>query len=255
MELRFEKFHGAGNDFIFLDIKHMNEAFFTKDFIARACERRMGIGADGLIMVKPIKKNMIEMYYFNADGGKASFCGNGARCAVRYAQLKNWVERQGILLFDQERRSFNILDECIEIEFPIHDSPNEIENGWFIDTGSPHVVIELDLGTLDSYPVDEEGRSIRWSKTYASIGGTNVNFYEHKGEKIRMRTFERGVENETLACGTGTVAVGIVSRKKHFPEQNTIAVEAPGGHLEVIFKDQIWLKGPAIRVFEGILHL
>lgn len=244
--------HGAGNDFI---VTKNLPAEWSREEIGAICARRTAVGADGLIEVRKKQEGHIAMRYFNADGGEASFCGNGARCAIYFAALEGWIGKEGRLFFQDGQRDFEYEgSDKIAVEFPIQGELHTWQEGHFIDTGSPHVCIQLPAGQLDSFPVDKKARPIRHDADFEAGGGTNVNFYEKKGNRIRMRTFERGVEAETLACGTGTVAVGLVARTL-FPELgDRIEIEAPGGLLEVEKRDNYWLTGPSRVVYEAELQ-
>lgn len=245
--------HGAGNDFI---VTKNLPIEWSKEKLEELCTRRTGIGADGLIEVSPKESGDIAMRYFNADGGEASFCGNGARCAIYYAAIEGWIEQQGHLHFQDGMRAFEYHHhDHIAVEFPIEGALTSWKEGYFIHTGSPHICIQLPKGQLARFPVNKKGRAIRLDPDFEAGGGTNVNFFEKVGNKIRMRTYERGVENETLACGTGTVAVGLVARSL-FPELgDRIDIEAPGGHLVVEKRDNYWLLGPSRVVYEAELQV
>lgn len=245
--------HGAGNDFI---VTKDLPVEWSKQKLKALCTRRTGVGADGFIEVSRKESGDIAMRYFNADGGEASFCGNGARCAIYFAAMEGWIKDQGLLHFQDNQHAFEYHNsDQIAVEFPIDGAMKSWKEGHFIDTGSPHVCIQLPKGQLDGFPVDKKGRAIRLDPQFEVRGGTNANFFEKIGNKIRMRTFERGVETETLACGTGTVAVGYVARTL-FPEiGNRIDIEAPGGDLIVEKRENYWLIGPACVVYEGELQI
>ncbi len=254
MTIAFDKYQGAGNDFIIID--NRKDVVDPADFhlINRLCDRRFGIGADGLILVSCHDRADYEMKYFNADGKLGSMCGNGGRCTAHFAL------RSGIAGAKQRFLAFDGLHEAIvardTVRLQIGDvyEHRKIGGNYFIDTGSPHYVVFAD--DLDNLNVVEEGRKLRWSPLFAP-GGTNVNFVRIDDKGISIRTFERGVEDETLACGTGATASVIASILAGRFDRAPVSVRARGGALSVDFKIQkdkitdIWLTGPVSFVFEG----
>jgi diaminopimelate epimerase len=213
----FLKVSGAGNDFVLVDNFSLSLSLDWAAFARSVCSRSFGVGADGLLVIEPSARASFTMHYYNADGSFGGMCGNGGRCVARYA-----VER-GIsnspVTFEACGRIYNaeVAGETVELHLPdIKQQPKrerfaypgkpEVE-GWFVDSGSPHVVIQTD--SLDSVDVDGIGRQIRYHPLVGTPGA-NVNFY-HKGNPIRLRTYERGVEAETQACGTGAIATAVVS--------------------------------------------
>jgi len=222
----FKKFSGAGNDFILIDKEEFPGLVLSESQIQKICDRRRGIGADGILLVDKLDGFDFSMRYYNSDGTLGSLCGNGARSIIRYAdfsgRLKSAITK---FIFHNEQFSGEVLNSN-EIKFNLNTPTKlklnfEIEilnnklNVSFIDTGAYHVVINIDekgndIGTIDSFPVEQYGREIRYSKYYQPLG-TNVNFISIRNEEINIRTFERGVEAETLACGTGSVASAMIS--------------------------------------------
>ncbi len=276
----FRKYHGAGNDFILLlaDRATGQAPFDLTDhaFIQRLCDRHFGIGADGLIVLEPDADPAIAftMRYFNADGRLGSLCGNGSRCAVRAAADAGWIsgtEPEPITF----RASDGLHQAAIRpdglIRLSMHDVPapghldlpadvqTSQERTFHLDTGSPHVVYLLPFGLRDT-DVATEGRRIRCDARFAETGGVNVNFVERDflgGAHLHIRTYERGVEAETLACGTGVTAAALVAAH-HYGSSAPVTVQARGGKLQVEFTAQadggftnVALIGPAVFVFEG----
>ncbi|NLA48396.1 MAG: diaminopimelate epimerase [Bacteroidales bacterium] len=256
MATAFNKYQGTGNDFIILD--NRNNVFNpgNAELINRLCDRRFGIGADGLILIGDKEGFDYEMIYFNSDGFRGTMCGNGGRCAAAFA-LKHGIAgtSQRFLAPDgiHEARSENNI-----IRLTMSDVKNitRISGNYFINTGSPHyVVFTSDLDNLDVF---SEGRKIRWSDEFKP-GGTNVNFVEIQKDGIFVRTFERGVEDETLSCGTGVTASAIASVLSGHFVSAPVNVRTRGGELKVEFEISsdmitgIKLCGPATFVFEGTI--
>jgi diaminopimelate epimerase len=258
MTITFNKYQGAGNDFIIIDNRSSNFNPSDSILINKLCDRRFGIGADGLILISSFSKVDYEMKYFNSDGISGSMCGNGGRCAAHFA-LKHGIagEKQRFLAFDGIHEA-EVHDDIVRLQMADVNEFGIIEGNYFVNTGSPHYMIFSD--DIDKINVDEKGKSLRWSPKFAP-GGTNVNFVQVVDNGLYVRTFERGVEEETLACGTGVTASAIASfLAGHFDRQK-IKVRTKGGNLEVEFriKDNIvtnvWLKGPATFVFEGEIEI
>jgi diaminopimelate epimerase len=261
MKIPFLKYHGAGNDFILCD-----DLFFgarlrdSSALIGRLCHRHLGIGADGLIVLERLEEGF-HMHYFNADGHPSSLCGNGSRCAVAVARSWGWFDREGAFrAFDGWHQAAAEQDNS-EVSIKMKDLSQWewMQEDCYLDTGSPHYVRFLEeLGKLN---VVEEGKKIRYSKPYQA-SGVNVNFACPKDGGLQVYTYERGVENETLSCGTGVTAAALAfAQKQNLVGDRQIKVYTKGGHLTVYFhfdgqtfKD-IWLKGPVQRVFEGFFSL
>ena len=266
--LRFTKMNGAGNDFILFD-NRTGDIDLDRNQIAQLCDRHRGIGADGILLLeKPANRADFRMRYFNADGGEAEMCGNGARCFARFA---NKVGRQktkvsfetpaGVISAELKGHLVTLLmteptDLRLNVDLPMTAETKAVH---FINSGVPHVVIPV--AKVDDADVRRDGAAIRQHKMF-SPNGTNVNFIEKRGpNKIAIRTYERGVENETLACGTGIVASALIfaaSEKSSSP----ITVLAWGGdELEVGFEKvegdfrDVTLTGPAKFVFEGTIEI
>jgi diaminopimelate epimerase len=216
--ISFIKMSGAGNDFILIDGDDHPELLISEKTIQKLCDRHNGIGADGVILISSSKQYDFIMKYYNADGSTGSLCGNGARCAINFALITNRIkDNTARFLSNNSEYSGEILDDGI-IRFDLNPPSDLRKNillkvagkdiaAHFINTGSPHVIIKAE--DLEKIPVDSIGKEIRHLPEF-SPDGTNVNFVKIENEKIHIRTYERGVESETLACGTGSVAAAII---------------------------------------------
>lgn len=255
MKITFHKYHGTGNDFIILDNRKQAFDAHDKYLIASMCDRHFGIGADGLILLENSKKHDFSMRYFNADGLEGSMCGNGGRCIVSFAEkLKIIKNKASFEAIDGVHRA-TIESDSISLQMNNVSLIEKHETHYFVDTGSPHH-ITLVKG-LESFPVFDKGREIRYAAPYYDKG-SNVNFVEQiKPNSFKIRTYERGVENETLSCGTGVTAVAIAMHVQGNTKTKRIILETLGGQLEVSFnknKDiytNVFLKGPTRLVFKG----
>jgi len=255
MQYDFYKYHGAGNDFIIID----NRKFFfdkkNKSYIENICNRRTGVGADGLILLENDSNGDFKMVYFNADGNESTMCGNGGRCIVAFAKKMNIINKE--TSFEAiDGLHYATIDDKNNVNLQMKDI-DIIENTYtdfVLDTGSPHYVKVVDEFTKDFV---ELARNIRNSKRFKKEG-INVNFIKVNENKVTIRTFERGVEDETLACGTGCVAAAISVMEINKTTKD-IHLNAKGGELKVsATKDKkgyknIWLYGPTAFVFKGTL--
>ena len=256
MKINFTKYEGNGNDFIIIDDRKEE---FSEDnvlMISKLCDRKFGIGADGLILLRKHKVYDFQMIYFNSDGNESSMCGNGGRCLVSYAlQLDIDLKTNSFLAIDGVHK-FKVVDN--EIYLKMNDVKDiVVKNGYnFLNTGSPHVVQIVE--NVDEINVFEQGKKIR--RQFQEMNGVNVNFVSFNNDIIKCRTFERGVENETLSCGTGVVAVALYIFKKKKISDNKIIVSTKGGSLSVSFKNdgnsfrEIWLKGDINKIFDGLIE-
>lgn len=256
----FHKFHGTGNDFIMLDGRLLDEMPSPKA-IAALCHRRFGIGADGLIVVKPCEGFDFEMVYFNSDGSLASMCGNGARCAVAYGFMKGMVSESAVFLAGDGQhtaivKAVNASEWDVEISMRDTTLPVNTGNKIEINTGTPHVVNIVD--TVDEIDVVAMGRSIRYSPRFEKEG-INVDWVNIGKGKLKVRTYERGVEDETLSCGTGVTACALVASMLKGTDH--WEVETRGGNLRVSLDtgDKVFtnirLAGPAAMVFSGEVNI
>jgi len=257
MLLPFHKYQSTGNDFILIDNRKDTFPKSNQQDIQRICHRKFGIGADGLILLELSAAAEFKMVYFNADGGIGSFCGNGSRAAVHFAQSLGMRSGQNIFEAYDGLHQAVVKGNFVQIKMSDVGPSREILNGSFIDTGSPHYVAFIE--DLDKFDVVKNGRTLRHDTNFAP-NGANINFVEKKGPaKINIRTYERGVENETLSCGTGATAAAIVASQ--FGLGNEISINTKGGPLKVWFEqDQgiyknVWLEGPTELVFAGDLEI
>jgi diaminopimelate epimerase len=261
MKVPFLKYHGAGNDFILCkDLFFGTEFRQSQTLIRRLCHRHLGIGADGLIVLEQLDKGFY-MHYFNADGLPSSLCGNGSRCAVAVARAWGWFEKKGLFrAFDGWHEAI-VEQDGFEVAIKMKDLSQMQwrQKDCFLDTGSPHYIRFLE--SLEGLNVVEEGKKIRYSSSYQA-SGVNVNFACPKDGGLQVYTYERGVEDETLSCGTGVTAAALAfAQKQNLLGSRQIKVDTKGGHLTVTFHfdgqtfRDIWLKGPVQFVFEGFFSL
>lgn len=249
----FYKYQGTGNDFVMIDNR---DGQFPVDqpYIEHLCHRRFGIGADGLILLQNDPDYDFRMVYFNADGREGSMCGNGGRCTVRFAEdLGIFSGSTTFIAVDGEHEA-SASSEVIALKMGEVHSREQHEAYDFMNTGSPHYVKYVE--DIKNYDVFNEGKSIRYSDEWVKRGGTNVNFVEKlDDETIYVRTYERGVEDETYSCGTGVTACAISAHLK-YKMPSPIKVITKGGNLQVAFDEDfknVHLIGPAVRVFNGEL--
>jgi diaminopimelate epimerase len=258
MQLNFYKYQGTGNDFIILDNRTKNFTLTTEQ-INFLCNRRFGIGADGLMLLNQSNTYDFEMKYYNADGNESTMCCNGGRCLVKFANdigLKK--ENYHFIAIDGPHEAHFEKNGWVDLQMKNVDNIEHYYGDFLLNTGSPHYVkIVTDI---DNYEVFKEGRAIRFSKDFEKEG-INVNFVEMVNEDtITVRTYERGVESETLSCGTGVTAAALVFAHND-AGFNRIEVNTLGGKLAVEFDklgenfSNIWLCGPATFVFKGEIEL
>ncbi len=260
----FSKYQGTGNDFIMIDdrdenfpYQHHHKTSFDTTIIANLCERRFGIGADGLILIRNHSNYDFEVIYFNADGSQ-SLCGNGSRCAVLFAHNLGMVANTTHFLAIDGAHEAKIEEELIHLKMGNVSELVHHGEEVFLDTGSPHFIQFVEA--IDQFDVVNEGRKVRYDDRFQP-GGTNVNFVEECGEnELFVRTYERGVENETLSCGTGVTAASLAASLKGY--RSPVKIKTKGGGLFVSFRstgegtfEDIHLIGPAGMVFEGMFKL
>jgi len=272
----FTKMSGAGNDFVLIDKKQNDWLQVDTDFVQNICDRRNGVGADGLITIEDSTTHNFIMNYYNADGSTGSLCANGARCAILYTSvsgrlagntaefISNEVEYKGEVISNSEIKFFLNPPKKIKYNFKIK-AGGKLINAHFADTGSPHVVIDINesegfLTSLEKVQVESLGREIRNLPEF-SPGGTNVNFVDVKDGVIHIRTYERGVESETLACGTGSVAAALIC---FVTKKLSVPVEIIPKSNEKLFVNfdvenskvrNLSLTGPARVVFTGTIKI
>lgn len=255
--IHFYKYQATGNDFVIIDNRE-SKLTFSKDQIIQLCHPKFGIGADGLMLIENDSKVNFHLEYFNSDGSK-SLCGNGCRAAVQFASHLGLVNGQTTFNAFDGIHSAEILPSG-NIRLKMNDVANvkAIGDDFYIHTGSPHYIRFVEA--IQDYAVFEEGKKIRYSQAFAP-GGTNVNFVALLDDNtIFVRTYERGVENETLSCGTGITAAALAASFKGY--NSPVKIKSLGGDLSVEFKtsqsgtfQDIYLIGPAKMVFKGQLEL
>lgn len=259
MTLRFTKYQGTGNDFIMLDRTHESHDNLSIAVISALCDRKFGIGADGLIAIKRHSSLDFEVVYYNADGTQ-SFCGNGARCAVAFAHTLGLLKspHTKFMAIDGPHEAWLCEDE-VRLKMANVPPIVKLENGYEVQTGSPHFVLEDN--NHDNSHVVEVGRSIRYNETYCEEG-INVNLMALQDNSIRVATYERGVEDETLSCGTGVTAAALVFAQLQDVATGKVNVQTKGGSLIVEWQQlddlsyrEVYLTGPAKRVYNGIYEL
>ena len=255
--MNFYKYHGTANDFVIIDNRKKLFKNYT-NLVKKLCDRRTGIGADGLILLENSDKTDFKMVYFNSDGNLSSMCGNGGRCIASFAYTMNICEKTtSFEAPDGHHQALIDTTDYVHLSMEDTKNPDKLDDKtYFLDTGSPHIVKFVD--DLDHIDVYEKGKAIREQKQFESIGGTNVNFVQIIGDEIQIRTYERGVEAETYSCGTGVTAAGIVAHFADKIKQEKIKVNTKGGQLAVSFSaDKIYtnitLSGPVAFVFKGEL--
>lgn len=250
----FFKYQGTGNDFILLDNRELKIKNDTK-FVKRWCHRKFGIGADGLICLEKSDNLDFKMVYYNADGHQSSMCGNGGRCIVAFAKFLGIIKENCVFeAIDGKHEAKIYPDGEVELKMKDVDEIQHFSDDLIIDTGSPHYI--KFVKDTQNIKVPHEGAKIRYSNDF-KIEGINVNFAHLDNQTIFVRTYERGVEDETLSCGTGVTAVSIAAHYLNLLPENYVNLQTPGGKLQVRFSknksgyEDIWLIGPAQMVFNG----
>ncbi|MFA3782970.1 diaminopimelate epimerase [Melioribacteraceae bacterium 4301-Me] len=279
----FVKLQASGNDFVLFDKKLNPELSLNSQIISQICSRRFGVGADGVLVFLAKENYDFALEYYNADGSSGVLCANGARCAIKYASLMNLLKNDSAKFtvngFDysgsvvDDRVKFNLNKPSkIKLDFKIK-AAGQLINACFVDTGAPHVVIDIKdvleskenlrsfYRTIDNFPAFQIGREIRYSRDF-SPNGTNVNFFTVADGLIYIRTYERGVEDETLSCGTGSVATAIIGYLKYNLAPPIKLKVKSNDLLEVDFSltnekqiNNVSLTGPAVLIFNGELTI
>ena len=252
--IQFSKYQGTGNDFVLIDNRSNHFPKDNQSLVARLCDRKFGIGADGLILIEHHDTQDFSMVYYNADGAESTMCGNGGRCLVAFAQQLNMINHSGSFMAVDGVHHAVIEDDQVKLQMKDVSDVQVVNGAYFLDTGSPHHVAIVDA-VLD-LNVPEVGASIRYGQY--GTQGANVNFVTpNQDGSFFVRTYERGVEDETLSCGTGVTAVAIAMHYAQKTEHTAIDVQTPGGSLQVSFEpsaqgyEKIFLTGGAVHVFDG----
>lgn len=257
MLLHFYKYQGTGNDFILIDNRSQQLTKNDTKLVASLCDRKFGIGADGLILLENDKISDFKMVYYNADGREGSLCGNGGRCTVAFAKYLGIVDQETIFNAADGQHRATITNDIVSLQMQDVSLIKEKTNYMFLDTGSPHHV--QIVKNLKDFKVFEEGKKLRYGLYGQS--GSNINFVEPlDGGAFKVRTYERGVEDETLSCGTGVTAVALAMHNSGKVDKEKVLIQTEGGELQVrfrkdkgVYKD-IFLIGPAKQVFKGELE-
>ena len=252
--ITFYKYQGTGNDFVMIDNRDSVLSAADDKTIRFLCDRRFGVGGDGLILLENSADTDFKMVYFNADGFQGSMCGNGGRCIVAFAKHLNIIDETTTFDAVDGLHHATIKDGIVSLQMQDVNIVDVFKNHVFLDTGSPHhVQFEADILNFD---IKNIGRKIR-NEVYGKAG-SNVNFVKKINESTyKMRTYERGVEDETLACGTGATAVAIAMHQLENTTETTINLQVEGGDLQVSFQkdkenySQVFLTGKATQVFKG----
>lgn len=258
MKLKFYKYQGTGNDFILIDNRGTKFSKNNTKIISNLCDRKFGIGGDGLILLEEADRaeDDFKMVYYNADGNESSMCGNGGRCLTAFAKFLGIIEDSANFMAIDGHHEAKIKDHLVSLKLQDVSTIEEYKDHIYLNTGSPHHIIFSE--EIDNLDVKAKGSKVRFSVPYAEKGGTNVNFVQQVNKnEFKVRTYERGVEDETLSCGTGVTAVAIAVNFSGKTNSETIKLITPGGELIVSFEKNkemyknVWLTGPATFVFEG----
>lgn len=258
MEIQFSKYQGTGNDFIIIDNRSGNISLTTQQ-IAFLCDRRFGVGGDGLMLLGTAKDYDFSMTYYNADGTEGTMCGNGGRCLVQFAYDNGIVKDQySFIAIDGPHEAIIHNNGWVHLKMIDVDSVEKGEGYFITNTGSPHYI--QFVSDIKNFEVFKEGKTLRYNDRFHQEG-INVNFVEDQNDHLFVRTYERGVENETYSCGTGVTAAAIISCLDKLGTQE-VQIQTLGGSLAVSLNNlgggefnKIWLKGPGTFVYKAIIHL
>lgn len=263
MEITFYKYQGTGNDFIMVDNRNLALPRHNTQLYKHLCDRRFGIGADGFIMVQNKEGYDFEMVYFNSDGNESSMCGNGGRCIVMFAkQLGIIKDKTHFLAVDGPHDAEIFENGWVSLKMKDVETVEQLGDDYFLDTGSPHYVRFVGE-ELSNFPLIDTAKHIRYNDRFAEKG-TNVNIvHSNDNGVLDVRTYERGVEDETYSCGTGVTAVALAAyAQKPTGKGITQPISTPGGKLQITFDkvaanhyQNIWLQGPAQFVFSGTVEV
>jgi len=256
MKVQFHKYQGTGNDFIIIDNRELEFPNGDSELISKLCNRNFGIGADGLILLENDNLSDFKMVYFNSDGNESSMCGNGGRCIAHFAQILKMINGKATFVAIDGIHHAVVAGNDVSLSMNDVNKIMFTKEYAFMNTGSPHYV--LWCADLDALNIIKEARKIRYSNRFQDEG-TNVNFLKFENDILEMRTYERGVEGETLSCGTGMVAAALFAfMAGKIPSKNECIINAKGGDAKVKFKQidtdsfiNIWLEGSVKPVFIG----
>ncbi len=256
--MEFFKYEGTGNDFVIVDNRTLHFDKNSTEYIAKLCHRRFGIGADGLILLENDLQYDFKMIYYNSDGNESSMCGNGGRCIVAFAHKLGIIENDtSFMAIDGLHHATIELNGLVSLQMKDVQKIESAEKYTFLNTGSPHHVAMV--SNLKEIDVKTEGAKIRYSDLYKQEG-SNINFVNQIGHnEFSIRTYERGVEDETLSCGTGATAVAIAMYNTGNTTSKDVIIHVEGGTLEVKFENNnnkfqnVFLKGAATFVFKGTI--
>ncbi|MGB5417820.1 diaminopimelate epimerase [Algibacter sp.] len=255
MQQTFYKYQGTGNDFVMIDNRQQTFDKTDTKRVAFLCDRRFGVGADGLILLENHPEHDFKMVYYNADGNESTMCGNGGRCLVAFAKQLGVINDKAVFEAIDGMHHATINGDIVKLQMLDVDTVETFKNHVFLNTGSPHhVQFEKSIADFD---IKSKGAAIRYGEPY-NEAGSNVNFVKKESDAaFRVRTYERGVEDETLSCGTGVTAVAIAMHHLGETDKNEVTLNVEGGTLKVCFEVQngtyknVWLIGPAKLVFKG----
>ncbi|PWH82125.1 diaminopimelate epimerase [Algibacter marinivivus] len=257
MQHTFYKYQGTGNDFVMIDNRQQTFDKNNTKQVAFLCDRRFGIGADGLILLENHLEHDFKMVYYNADGNESSMCGNGGRCLVAFAKQLGVISDKAVFEAIDGLHHATIEGDIVKLQMVDVNTVEKHENHVFLDTGSPHHVQFEE--NIEDFNIKSKGAEIRYGAPY-NEAGSNVNFVKKQSDnEFRVRTYERGVEGETLSCGTGVTAVALAMHYIGETEKNHVTLNVEGGKLEVCFDvenntyNNVWLIGPAKFVFKGTI--
>lgn len=257
MQQTFYKYQGTGNDFVMID--NRQQTFDKNDTkrVAFLCDRRFGIGADGLILLENHPDLDFKMVYYNADGNESTMCGNGGRCLVAFAKDLGVIKEHAVFEAIDGLHHAEISNGIVKLQMLDVDTVEKYDNHVFLNTGSPHHVQFEE--NIEDFDIKTKGAQIRYGEPY-NQAGSNVNFVKKvNNDTFRVRTYERGVEDETLSCGTGVTAVAIAMHALKETDKTLINLNVEGGKLQVSFDVEhgiyknVWLIGPATYVFKGTI--
>lgn len=256
MELKFYKYQGTGNDFIIIDNRALEFSRSNNSLVKQLCDRHFGIGADGLMLLQEKSGYDFEMVYYNSDGNESSMCGNGGRCIVEFARTLGLVKENAFFIASDGEHEAVVKPGYISLKMNNVTTIECNTDHFFLNTGSPHYVSFV--SDIAEYDVFTKGKEIRNNSRFKAQG-TNVNFIEKQADGLFVRTYERGVEDETFSCGTGVTAAAIVASLQNISTTaNHCNIKTLGGNLKVSFKrlpddtfTDVWLEGPATFVFKG----